>query len=82
MTFEIITDLRHEHMYDRLNNSKNYNAGNGRRHVQERLYKRKWTEKSDQDRMRKRLKTKITKREINDVDNVAHLTGQNNTYVR
>ena len=46
MTIETITALIHEHMYDRLNDSNNSNDGKEIKHVQERPYKRKWTEKN------------------------------------
>ena len=54
MTIETITALIHEHMYDRLNDSNNSNDGKEIKHVQERPYKRKWTEKTDADKMKKR----------------------------
>ena len=46
MTIETITDLIHEYMYDRLNDSNNSNDGRGKQHVHERQYKRKWSDKS------------------------------------
>ena len=54
MTIETITALIHEHMYDRLNDSNNSNDGRERKHVQERPYKRKWTEKTDAHKLKKR----------------------------
>ena len=54
MTIETTTALIHEHMYDRLNDSNNSNDGKEIKHVQERPYKRKWTEKTDADKMKKR----------------------------
>ena len=54
MTIETITALIHEHMYDRLKDSKNSNDGREIKHVQERPYKRKWTEKADADKTKKR----------------------------
>ena len=54
MTIETKTALIHEHMYDRLNDSNNSNDGKEIKHVQERPYKRKWTEKTDADKMKKR----------------------------
>ena len=54
MTIETIRALIHEHMYDRLNDSNNSNDGKEIKHVQERPYKRKWTEKTDADKMKKR----------------------------
>ena len=45
MTIETITDLIHELMYDRLNDSNNSNDGRDIKHVQERPQKRKWTER-------------------------------------
>ena len=53
MTIETITALIHEHMYDRLNDSNNSNDGKEMKHVQERPYKRKGTEKTDADKMKK-----------------------------
>ena len=53
MIIETITTLIHEHMYDRLNESNNSNDGKEIKHVQERPYKRKWTDKTDQDKLRK-----------------------------
>ena len=55
MTIEAITDLIHENMYDRLNESKNSNDGRGIQHIQERQYKRKWSDKSEYERPRKKL---------------------------
>ena len=46
MTIETITDLIHEYMYDRLNDSNNSNGVRTVKHVQERPQKRKWSEKS------------------------------------
>ena len=54
MTIETITSLIHEHMYDRLNDSNNSNDGREIKHVQERPHKRKWTEKANADKMKKR----------------------------
>ena len=51
MMIETITSLIHEHIYDRLNDS---NDGREIKHVQERPYKRKWTEKTDADKRKKR----------------------------
>ena len=65
MTIETITTLIHEHMYDRLNESNNSNVGKEIKHVQERPYKRKWTDKTDQDKLKKkRKKIKDTNNEI------------------
>ena len=47
-TIETITNLVHEHMYDRLNDSNNSNDGTEKKLVQERPYKRKWSKKSSQ----------------------------------
>ena len=55
ITIETITALIHEHMYDRLNDSNNSNDGKEIKHVQERPYKQKWTDKSDTDRTKKKL---------------------------
>ena len=54
MTIETITDLIHEYMYDRLNDSNNSNDGRNVKHVQERPQKRKWSEKSSYERNKKR----------------------------
>ena len=51
MTIGTITALVHEHMYDCLNDSNNSKEI---KNVQERQYKRKWTDKSDTDRTKKR----------------------------
>ena len=79
MTIESITDLIHEYIYDRLNNSNNSNDGRNVKHVQERPQKRKWTEKSSYERNKKdrNIKSKDTK--TTDADNAEHLTGQDNT---
>ena len=54
MTIETITDLIHEYMYDRLNDSNNSNDGRNIKHVQERPRKRKWSEKTSYDKNKKR----------------------------
>ena len=54
MTIKTITALIHEHMYDRLNDSNNSNNGREIKHVQERPYKRKWTNKTDAVKTKKR----------------------------
>ena len=53
-TIETITTLIHEHIYDRLNGSNHSNDGKEIKHVQERPYKRKWTDKTDQDKLKRR----------------------------
>ena len=53
MTIETITTLIHEHKYDRLNESNHSNDGKENKHVQERPYKRKWTDKTDQDKSKR-----------------------------
>ena len=50
MTIETRPALIHEHMYDRLNESNNSNDGKEIKHVQEQPYKRKWTDKTNQDK--------------------------------
>ena len=45
MTIETITDIIHEYMYDRLNESNNSNDRRDMKHVQGRPQKRKWPEK-------------------------------------
>ena len=54
MTVGTITALIHEHMYDRISDSNNSNDGRELKHVQERPYKRKWTDKRDAERKKKR----------------------------
>ena len=54
MTIETITALIHEDMYDRLNESNNSNDGKEIKHVLERPNKRKWTDKTDQDKSKRR----------------------------
>ena len=53
MTIETITALIHEYMYDRLKESNNSNAGKEIKHVQQRPHKRKWTDKTDQDKLKR-----------------------------
>ena len=59
MAIETITALIHEHMYDRLNESNNSNDGKEIKHVQELSYKRKWTDKTDQDKSKRRPEKQI-----------------------
>ena len=54
MTIETITDLLHEYMFDRLNDTNNSNDGRNVKHVQEKPQKRKWSEKSSCERNEKR----------------------------
>ena len=54
MIIETITALIHKHMYDQLNNSINSNDGKEIKHFQELPFKRKWTDKSDTVRTKKR----------------------------
>ena len=54
MTIETKTALIHEHMYDRLNEPNNSNDGKENKHVQERPYKRNWTDKTDRDKSKRR----------------------------
>ena len=54
MTIETRTALIHEHKYDRLIDSNNSNDGKEIKHVQERAYKRKWSDKSCTDRTKKK----------------------------
>ena len=67
MTIETITALIHEHMYDRLNESNNSNDGKEIKHVHhmERPYKRKWTDKTDQDKSKRRPENQRYKRRDN-----------------
>ena len=71
MTIETITDLIHEYMYDRLNESNNSNDGKEIQHIQERQYKRKWSDKPVRKDLEKNQNTKLT-----DADNAVHQTGQ------
>ena len=52
--FETIMDLIHVYMYDRVNESNNSNDGREIQHVQERQYKRKWSNKFSYERPRKK----------------------------
>ena len=54
MTIETVTTLIHEHTYDRINESNNSNDGKENKHVQDRPYKREWTDKTDQDKSKRR----------------------------
>ena len=54
MTYETITDLIHEYMYDRLNNLNNSNDERDVKHIPERSQKRKWPEKSSYERNKRR----------------------------
>ena len=65
MTIETITALIHEHMYDRLNESNNSNDGKEIKHVQERPHKRKWTDKTDQDKLKRRPENQKNKQRDN-----------------
>ena len=78
MKIETITDLIHEYMYDRLNDSKNSNDGRNVKHVQERPQKRKWSEKSSYERNKRRpeYQKQITK--TTGADNVEHQIGISN----
>ena len=58
MTIETITDLIHEYMYDRLNDSNNSNDGRNIKHVQERP-RIKWSEKASYDKNKKRPEYQI-----------------------
>ena len=61
MTIETITDVKHEYMYDRLNDWNNSNDGKNIKHVQERPQKRKWSEKSSYERNKKRTEYQRSK---------------------
>ena len=82
MTIEAITTLIHEHMYDRLNDSNNSNDGKEIRYVQERQYNRKWTERPDQDRTKRKPENTRYKQAITVADNVVHRTGRDNITVQ
>ena len=82
MTIETITDLVHEYMYDRLNNSnlsndgrniKTYRKGPRKEHGQ----KNPVTKEINNDR---NIKSKNS--ETTDADNAEHLTGQDSTYAQ
>ena len=62
MTMETITDLIHEYMFDRLNDSNNSNDGRDIKHVQERPQKRKWYEKNQL--RQKQKKTGVQQRKV------------------
>ena len=53
-TIETITDLIHKYMYDRITESNYSNDGKEIQHIQERQYKRKWSDKSSYERARKK----------------------------
>ena len=76
MTIETITDLIHEYVYDRLNEANNSNDGKEIQHIQERQYKRKWSDKSSYERPRKKTDSQKTKYKEIEVENAAHQTGQ------
>ena len=65
MTIETITASIHEHMYDRLNESNNSNDGKKIKHVQERPHKRKWTDKTDQDKLKRQKENQKYKQRDN-----------------
>ena len=79
---ETITALIHEHKYDRLNDSNNSNNGREIKHVLERPYKRKWSEKTGQEKVKENRKRKSSNKETTDADNAGHQTGPDNTYVQ
>ena len=76
MTIETITDLIHEYLYDRLNESNNANDGKEIQHIQEQPYKRKFSDKSSYKRPRKKPDSQKPKCKTTDADNAVHLTGQ------
>ena len=82
MTIETITDLIHEYMYDRLNDSNNSNDGRNIKHVQERPEKRKWSEKTSYDKNKNDRSIKNQDTKITGADNAEHLTGPDNTYAQ
>ena len=79
MTIETITDLKHEYMYDRLNDPMNSNDGRNIKHVQERPRKGKWSEKATYDKNKNDRSTKNQDTKITGADNAEHLTGPENT---
>ena len=54
MTIETITDLIHEYMYDRLNDSNNSNDGRNIKHVPRKAEKKKMVR---EDQLRQKQKT-------------------------
>ena len=54
LAVETITVLIHEHMYDRINDSNHSNDRREIKHLQKRPYKRKWMDKPDAERTKKR----------------------------
>ena len=79
ITIETITAIIHEHMYDRLNESNNSNG--------KEMCRNGHTKESGQTKPIKRnrkddRKIKDINKKTTDADNVAHQTGQDNTYAR
>ena len=52
-------------MYDRLNESNNSIDGKVIKHVQGRTYKKKWTDKTDQDNLKRRMENQRFKQRYN-----------------
>ena len=63
-------------MYDRLNESNTSNDGREIQHVQEQQYKRKWSDKSGQDRPRKKRTINELNIETTDADKLEYQIGQ------
>ena len=72
MTIETITDLIHEYMYDRLNESTNSNDGKEIQYIQERQFKRKWSDKSSYQRSRKNWTVRNQNTKVTDGVNATH----------
>ena len=81
ITVETITALIHEHLYDRLNDSNNSNDAREIKHVQERPYKRKWTDKNNAERTKKWPEYQKSQK-ISDVDSARHQFGRDSTFVQ
>ena len=78
MTIETITELIHEYVYDRLIESNISNDGREKQHLQEREYKRKWSDYSGQDRPERNRTINEQNIETTDADNMEHQIGQDN----
>ena len=60
MTFEKITDLIHDYMYDSLGELNNSNYGKEIQDIQEKQYKRNWSDNSCYERPKNgKSKTKV-----------------------
>ena len=75
LTIDTITDLIHEYMYDRLNESNNSKDAKEIQHIPERQYKRKWSDKSSYERPSK-IPVRNQNTKLTDADNAAEQTGK------